>query len=225
MNAHYNNETIRDFRARNSQTTNPQTLNTKPTWTTRIINSSQLKSKQGYQRTINMKFVKECIENFDPNKVEPVYVSYRDGKYYVMDGQHTILICEGVNGNKPVDMEVAKSVKQESCHFSDERFKWEYKNTTGRRRNENHKITEYKQDTLYRTTKGDEINIKTLYNARNHFVSECGDKRFSKKRIYDSGRFYEMYQEELKYGQEFKLNKNYSESNDEIRQIIKKIFN
>lgn len=102
---------------------------------------------------------------------------------------------------------------------------WEYKNATGRSRNENHKITEYKQNTLYRTTKGDEINKKTLYNARNHFVSECGDKRFSKNRIYDSGRFYEMYQEELKYGQEFKLNNNYSESNDEIRQIIRKIFN
>ena len=104
-------------------------------------------------------------------------------------------------------------------------FIWEYKNTTGRSRNENHKITEYKQDTLYRTTKGDEINIKTLYNARNHFVSECGDKRFSKNRIYDSGRLYEMYQEELKYGQEFKLSTSGSEINDEIRQIIRKIYN
>ena len=104
MNAHYNNETIRDFRARNSQTTNSQTLNIQPTWTTRIINSSQLKSKQDYQRKIDMKFVADCIAKFDPNKVEPVHVSYRDGVYYVMDGQHTILICEGVNGNKPVDM-------------------------------------------------------------------------------------------------------------------------
>ena len=104
-------------------------------------------------------------------------------------------------------------------------FIWEYKNTTGRSRNENHKITEYKQDTLYRTTKGDEINIKTLYNARNHFVGECGDKRFSQKRIYDSGRLYEMYQEELKYGQEFKLETNGSDTNEEIRQIIRKIFN
>ena len=116
-----------------------------------------------------------------------------------------------------------RTIKIDNETISD--FIWEYKNTTGRSRNENHKITEYKQDTLYRTTKGDEINIKTLYNARNHFVSECGDKRFSKNRIYDSGRFYEMYQEELKYGQEFKLNNNYTEANDEIRQVIRKIFN
>ena len=105
-------------------------------------------------------------------------------------------------------------------------FLWEYKNTTGRRRNSNQKnITEYKQSTLYRTTKGDEINRKTVYNARNNFVSESGDKRFSKSRIYDSGRFYTMYQEELKFGQEFKLDTNGSELNDEIRQIIRRVYN
>lgn len=104
-------------------------------------------------------------------------------------------------------------------------FIWDYKNTTGRRRNENHKITEYKQDTLYRTTNSDEINKKTIYNARNTFVSESGDKRFSKKRVYDSGRFYALYQEELKYDQEFKLIAKNSESNDEIRQIIKRVYN
>ena len=105
-------------------------------------------------------------------------------------------------------------------------FIWNYKNTTGRKRSGNQKnITEYKQNTLYRTTKGDEINKKTVYNARNNFVSESGDKRFSKNRIYDSGRLYELYQEELKYDQEFKLIAKNSELNDEIRQIIKKVYN
>lgn len=80
-------------------------MNTYPTWTIKLINSSLLKSKQDYQRDINMKFVRDAIAEFDPDKVEPVHVSYRDGKYYVMDGQHTILICEGVNGNNPVDMQ------------------------------------------------------------------------------------------------------------------------
>lgn len=105
-------------------------------------------------------------------------------------------------------------------------FIWNYKNTTGRKRSGNQKnITEYKQSTLYRTIKGDEINKKTIYNARNNFVSESGDKRFSKSRIYDSGRFYAMYQEELKFGQEFKLDTNDSELNDEIRQIIRDVYN
>ena len=105
-------------------------------------------------------------------------------------------------------------------------FIWNYKNTTGRKRSGNQKnITEYKQSTLYRTIKGDEINKKTIYNARNNFVSESGDKRFSKNRVYDSGRFYAMYQEELKFGQEFKLDTNGSELNDEIRQIIREVYN
>lgn len=104
MSVQYANETVRDFRARNAQTTVKETANAQPAWTTRVINSSQLKSKQDYQRIINVNFVKECIENFDPNKIEPVHVSYRDGKYYVIDGQHTILILEGVNGNKSVDI-------------------------------------------------------------------------------------------------------------------------
>ena len=105
MNAHYTtDETVRDFRARTSQPTVKTTVNIQPTWTTRIINSSQLKSKQNYQRKIDMKFIAKCIANFDPNDIDPVHVSYRDGKYYVIDGQHTILILEGINGNKPVDI-------------------------------------------------------------------------------------------------------------------------
>ena len=105
-------------------------------------------------------------------------------------------------------------------------FIWEYKNTTGRRCSGRQKnITEYKQNTLYRTTKGDDINKKTIYNARRNFVSESGDKRFSKNRIYDSGRFYALYQEELKYSQEFKLETNSPDANNEIRQIIRRVYN
>lgn len=105
-------------------------------------------------------------------------------------------------------------------------FIWEYKNTTGRRCSGRQKnITEYKQNTLYRTTKEDEINKKTIYNARRNFVSESRDKRFSKNRVYDSGRFYALYQEELKYSQEFKLETNSPDTNDEIRQIIRKVYN
>lgn len=109
MNARITNETVRESMSR--------TANSQPTWTTRIINSSQLKSKQDYQRKINMTFVKECIKKFDPNKVEPVHVSYRDGKYYVMDGQHTILILEGVNGNKSVDI---NCIVHKGMNYSDE---------------------------------------------------------------------------------------------------------
>ena len=102
MNAHYT-ETVRDYRTKKNQdTTDKVTNNIQPTWTTRIINSSQLKSKQPYQRNVHMGYVKHIIDNFDPNLVNPVHVSYRDGKYYILDGQHTVVALEGVNGNKPV---------------------------------------------------------------------------------------------------------------------------
>lgn len=105
MNAHYaSDETVRDFRARTSQTSSKATVNTQPTWTTRLINSSQLKSKQNYQRNINTTFVQKIVSEFDPNKVDPVHVSYRDGKYYIIDGQHTVAALEIANGNKPVDV-------------------------------------------------------------------------------------------------------------------------
>lgn len=80
-------------------------INTSPSWTIRMINSSQLKSKQPYQRKIDMKFIAECVKKFDPNKVDPVHVSYRDGTYYVIDGQHTVIILEAVNENRPVDIQ------------------------------------------------------------------------------------------------------------------------
>ena len=90
-------ETVREARAR-------QQIITQPTWTTRLISSSQLKSKQNYQRNINTAFVQKIVSEFDPNKVDPVHVSYRDGKYYIIDGQHTVAALEIVNGNKPVDV-------------------------------------------------------------------------------------------------------------------------
>ena len=49
-------------------------MNTYPTWTIKLTNSSLLKSKQDYQRDINMKFVRDAIAEFDPDKVEPVHV-------------------------------------------------------------------------------------------------------------------------------------------------------
>lgn len=101
MNTQNTNETVREYLARaSSEIEADRTAPVQPTWTTRVISSTQLKSKQDYQRPIDMDFVKDKIRHFDPGKIEPVHVSYRDGKYYVMDGQHTILILEGVNGNK-----------------------------------------------------------------------------------------------------------------------------
>lgn len=73
-------------------------------WKTGVVNSALLKSKQPYQRNISVRFVKQIIENFNPNALDPVHVSYREGKYYVIDGQHTVVALEGINGGNPVDI-------------------------------------------------------------------------------------------------------------------------
>lgn len=73
-------------------------------WDIKKINSGALKSTQPYQREIHQERVRYAVEHFDPNKVDIVHVSQRDGNYYVIDGQHTVRILEIHNGGKPVNV-------------------------------------------------------------------------------------------------------------------------
>lgn len=54
------------------------------------INSKQIISEPSYQRVVDFSRVKKIVSNFNPNLVNPIKVSFRDGKYYVFDGQHTL---------------------------------------------------------------------------------------------------------------------------------------
>lgn len=47
---------------------------------------------------INRAKVNQIKREFDPSLVEPVIVSFRDGKYYIVDGQHTALAIYERNG-------------------------------------------------------------------------------------------------------------------------------
>lgn len=98
----------------------------------------------------------------------------------------------------------------------------DYKQKTGFKRYQNSdKEIPYQQNTFYRNTsfREEEINEKTIYNARLPFVKDCGDKRFAKKRVYYSGRYNEMLKNETY------LNKEFTVSDLETREIISKIFN
>lgn len=48
---------------------------------------------------INRAKVNKIKREFDPNQVNPALVSFRDGKYYIIDGQHTALAIYELNGN------------------------------------------------------------------------------------------------------------------------------
>jgi hypothetical protein len=54
------------------------------------INASQLIIDPSYQRQLNKKRAKKIAKNYDPFLENLVKVSFRDNKYYVFDGQHTI---------------------------------------------------------------------------------------------------------------------------------------
>ena len=49
----------------------------------------QLEICQDYQRKLDMDWVNHIVTNFRSDLVNEMQVSYRDGHYYVFDGQHT----------------------------------------------------------------------------------------------------------------------------------------
>lgn len=72
------------------------------------INTKFLFVDELYQRTIDSHRVKKMAEEYDPNLVNPIKVSFRDGKYWIIDGHHTerMLILRNGNQDLPVDCKV-----------------------------------------------------------------------------------------------------------------------
>ena len=66
-----------------------------------MINSKLLEVPRGsYQRELNAKRVRKIAAKFDPRLLNPPKVSYRNGHYYVFDGQHTIAVLKLLNGGR-----------------------------------------------------------------------------------------------------------------------------
>ena len=64
----------------------------------RTIPFGQL-AKAGYNRGIRRSHVNKIKRNFREDMVKPVIVSFRNGRYYVIDGQHTALAIFELSGN------------------------------------------------------------------------------------------------------------------------------
>lgn len=56
----------------------------------RMIEIGKLNIDHMYQRNLVMPWAQWIADHFDPNLVETLQVSYRDGRYWVFDGQHTL---------------------------------------------------------------------------------------------------------------------------------------
>lgn len=65
------------------------------------INTKQIEvPREKYQRDINDPRIRKIAKDFDERIANEPKVSYRDGKYYVFDGQHTIAARKLLNGGK-----------------------------------------------------------------------------------------------------------------------------
>ena len=56
--------------------------------TLRTLSTSQLTSGLPYQRPVNQQKVDKIIREWNPRKITPVVVSFRDGTFNIVDGQH-----------------------------------------------------------------------------------------------------------------------------------------
>ena len=80
------------------------------------ISSEQLLiSRTTYQRELNEKRVHRIAAEFDERIANEPKVSYRDGRYYVFDGQHTVSARKLLNGGKdlPIRCKVFYGLTQE----------------------------------------------------------------------------------------------------------------
>lgn len=64
-----------------------------------LIPINELVCDQKYQRELSQKQVKKIVKNFTPYQINPVKVSRRDGKNYVINGQHTMEIIAQISGS------------------------------------------------------------------------------------------------------------------------------
>ncbi len=69
----------------------------------KVLSTSRLTSGQlPYQRPVEEKDVDELIRKWNLCALEPIVVSFRDGCFYVVDGQHRIAAMKKMNGGNDV---------------------------------------------------------------------------------------------------------------------------
>lgn len=68
----------------------------------RSIYTGRLTSGLSYQRPVNPKEVERLIREWDERLLDPIVVSFRDGKFNVVDGQHRIAALRKMNGGNGV---------------------------------------------------------------------------------------------------------------------------
>lgn len=64
------------------------------------LSTSSLFSGQPYQRKVNPRTVQKIVDEFDPKLLDEVIISFRAGRYNVVDGQHRIEALKAISGGR-----------------------------------------------------------------------------------------------------------------------------
>lgn len=67
-----------------------------------LLSTAELFSGQPYQRPVRDCDVAELVREWGPRLLTPLVVSYRDGRYNLVDGQHRVCAMRRKNGGKDV---------------------------------------------------------------------------------------------------------------------------
>ena len=103
----------------------------------KMVNTKSILVCAAYQRDIDPTRVSRIVAEFDPNLVNPPKLSFRDNKYYVFDGMHTITVLKARNNSQdlPVLCKVYEGLSQ-----NDEAKLFEQQNGISRQPTTNQKL-------------------------------------------------------------------------------------
>ena len=72
----------------------------------RVINTANMRVDLSYQQPLSVKRVEKIVKNFDERLVNAPKVSFRDGVFWIFNGQHTTAALKIVmGGGKDIDIE------------------------------------------------------------------------------------------------------------------------
>ena len=76
----------------------------------KVLNSAYLEIPAEYQRELSIPNIERMSAEFTEWIANPPKVSYRDGHYYVFDGQHTLMTRKSMNGGADLPMHIPQGV-------------------------------------------------------------------------------------------------------------------
>ena len=97
-----NRNALNEQKEDNLQQINIPGTETDTPWEEMHLSLSELYSGQPYQRPVKDPVVDRLVREWDPRLLTPLVVSYRDGRYHLVDGQHRSCAMRRMNGEEDV---------------------------------------------------------------------------------------------------------------------------